>query len=443
MERKSIMKKLTAFIEENLLPFAVKISNNIYLKAITRGFSELLPVLIIGALFTLIGSFNIPAYQQFVTSTGLKTIFMIIPAVSTNMFAVYTSFSVARALADEKGYTKESVTIGILTILVFLLMIPVVTMKSDSGASSLVLPTTFLGAPGLFSAMILGLIVPSIYGIFISRNIGIKMPQSVPPMISRSFSAIVPAFFIGFLFAVVRFLFSITKYGDFNSFIYGLLKSPLMKLGASPMTFFVLIFLSSTLWFFGIHGGMVVGPFITILYAQSGLENLAAFAAGTALPNIISPSVWLTYASLGGVGGSIGLALCLAFIAKSKRYRTLGKLSLPGVLCSINEPITFGLPYVLNTITLIPMILVPIATFGLSYALTVAGILPRLNGMAIPLGTPVIMSGFLSGGWKVALWQIALIGVQFIIYLPFFKVLDAEALKMESDEIEEEADATV
>ena len=83
---------------------------------------------------------------------------------------------------------------------------------------------------------------------------------------------------------------------------------------------------------------------------------------------------------LGGAGGTAGLCVLMFFLAKSQRYKTLGKLALPIGLCGINEPITFGVPMVMNTIMLIPMMLTPMLTFGLSYALTSMGILPIMNG---------------------------------------------------------------
>jgi PTS system cellobiose-specific IIC component len=69
----------------------------------------------------------------------------------------------------------------------------------------------------------------------------------------------------------------------------------------------------------------------------------------------------------------------------------------------------------------------------LSYVVTSLGIVPYLNGTEIATGTPVIFSGLLCGGWRVALWQIFLIVVQMCIYFPFFRVLDKQALEEEKN----------
>ncbi|MDT6248473.1 PTS transporter subunit EIIC, partial [Streptococcus pneumoniae] len=54
------------------------------------------------------------------------------------------------------------------------------------------MPTAFMASKGLFVAMILGLINGYIYQWFINHNIQIKMPDGVPPAVSKSFSAIIP-----------------------------------------------------------------------------------------------------------------------------------------------------------------------------------------------------------------------------------------------------------
>ena len=91
-------------------------------------------------------------------------------------------------------------------------------------------------------------------------------------------------------------------------------------------------------------------PFINMLYLPLAMENLTAYGAGQPLPNIVVKAAWSGYASLGGAGGTAGLCVLMFFLAKSQRYKTLGKLALPIGLCGINEPITFGVPMVMNTI---------------------------------------------------------------------------------------------
>lgn len=431
-----IMEKLTSLIEKVLMPIASKFSSNRYLKAISNGFAILLPVTMIGAIFTLLANLQIGPYQSFIQSIHLKEIFAFAPTVTTDMLAVYAVFLIGKALADNSDMKEHSTIIATIALTCFLLLIPLGVIGTKGEVTITVaaaLGTKWLGSAGLFSAMIIGLIVPTIYKFIVDKKMVFKMPDSVPPTISKSFSALIPAFIIAFIFCIIRYLFALTSYANANQFIYTMLQKPLTGLGASPITFIILIFLSSLCWFFGLHGGMLVMPFITMLYTSAGLENLQALANGTDMPNLIVKSNWAVYASLGGAGGTLGLCIVMVLYAKSKRYKALGALALPSGLCGINEPVTFGLPMVLNTIMVIPLVIVPIITFGIAYFSTTLGIVPPLNGVEIPLGTPVIFSGWLAGGLKIAILQIVLILVQILIYLPFFRVLDKQALLEENN----------
>nr|WP_314459698.1 PTS transporter subunit EIIC [uncultured Clostridium sp.] len=428
------MNNLTELIEKYFVPMAGKLSKNKFLKAISNGFSVLLPITMIGAIFTLLANLQIAPYQSFVKAVHLKEIFGFAPKVTTDMLAVYAVFLIGKALAEQFDFDDNVATIvGALSLFSFMVLIPLGVSGKAEKSQEIVsiagaVPTTYLGAAGLFTAMIVGLLVPFIYQIFIKHNIVLKMPEQVPPTIAKSFNALIPAFSIAFIFGLVRFLFSLTRFGDANSFVYTMMKAPLTSLGASPLTFILFILVCSIMWFFGLHGGMIVMPFINVLYTAAGLENLEAYAGGAAGPNLITNSTWMIFASLGGAGGTLGLCILMAFMAKSSRYKTLGKLALPAGACGINEPITFGLPMVLNTIMIIPLIITPVTTFLISYFMMKIGIIPPLNGTTIPLGTPVVFAGLVAGGWKTAVLQIALIAVQILIYLPFFKVLDKQAV---------------
>ncbi|MDD3810409.1 MAG: PTS transporter subunit EIIC, partial [Erysipelotrichaceae bacterium] len=279
------MKSLSNFLEKYLVPLAVKLSNNIYLGSVSLGFSYLLPVIMVGALFTLFTSLNFEIYQNFITSIGLSTILSFASTYTTNMLAVYAVFLIAKAYGEKIGYEKESIIVGVLALVAFLILIPTGAHPLESGATVPYLPTKFLGAPGLFSAIIVALATALIYFFFIKNHIVIKLPDSVPPTIGKSFSAILPGMAIVFIFGLIRHLFTMTSYGDFNTAIYTIVQKPLVSLGASPITYILLIVVCSLLWFVGIHGGMIVMPILSMLYMPALLENLAAFEAGTQLPN--------------------------------------------------------------------------------------------------------------------------------------------------------------
>lgn len=67
------MEKFQALMEKTLVPFATKLSNNKVLKAISGGFGMLLPIIMVGAIASLLAGLSITPYQDFITANGLKT----------------------------------------------------------------------------------------------------------------------------------------------------------------------------------------------------------------------------------------------------------------------------------------------------------------------------------------------------------------------------------
>lgn len=165
-----------------------------------------------------------------------------VPKITTDMLALYSVYSISRATAGNIGMEKQADSIGLLALAVFLVMIPLGVTGTEKDVTVVVaaaLSTTYLGAAGLFTAMIFGLVVPVLYKFFIDKNLVIRMPDSVSPQIATSFQGILPSFIILLLAALLRFVFSLTAYGDINTCIYTLLKAPLAALGASPFTIFM------------------------------------------------------------------------------------------------------------------------------------------------------------------------------------------------------------
>lgn len=427
-----MLEKFQAAMEKSLIPFANKLSQNKVLKAISGGFSALLPIIMVGAIASLLSGLNIEAYQNLITAIGLKPIVAYISAYTTNMMAVYAVFSIGHSMAKQLECKDQAILVGIISLMVFLLTIPLGVSENEVTITAAI-STTYFGAPGLFTAMIIGCIVPLIYNIFVKNHIVIKMPDGVPPQIANGFSAIIPAVCITAIFAAIRQLCALTSFGTLSGLIYGLLKTPLSSLTNSPITFVILLLFCNLLWFFGIHGGMVTMSFLSMLYMAPALENLEAMAAGQPLPNMLTNTWWFVFAQLGGSGGIIGLAVCMFFFAKSERYKTLGKIAILPALCSISEPLVFGVPLVLNVMMLIPMILSPLCCFLTSYLMTSIGVLPYLNGIQLSTGTPIVLAGFLAGGWRAAIWQVVLVALQFAIYFPFFRMVDKQALEEEKN----------
>ncbi|OJG24291.1 PTS system, lactose/cellobiose family IIC component [Enterococcus caccae] len=429
------------------MPIALKIQNNQYMSAISDGFSMILPITMLGAIFTLLSSMQFEWYQNFLAMTHLGTILGYTSKVTTDLIALYVVSSIAYNLTIKLGFKKDAFFSALLSFVLFFLMLPAgVNHQLESGeiiSVSNALGTEYLGAKGMFMGILLGIIVPIIYCGVVKRGIIIKMPESVPPTIAKSFASIAPAFILTGIFSCVRFGFEMTSYGDANNFIYTILGGPLQSLGNSPWSFIILIVVAQLLWFFGIHGYMIIRPILQTVFIPLSLMNLTAFEAGEQLPNAITYQHYGTYANLGGSGALLGLAILMAFTAKSDRYKKLGRMALPATFFGINEPVIFGIPMVLNTIFFIPFVLGPIIMFVVPYLLQVFHVIETLRGIQLPLGTPALAYGWLEGGLPILIVQTVLIIIQLILWFPFFKAADKQAMLEEKQigiEIREETE---
>ena len=403
------------------LEISSKVASNVYLDAISKGLMGTLPILIIGSIGCLLGVFPFDPYLQFIEKIGVKTYFLAASTVTTSCLSIYAAFLIGYRLAG--SFKCDQIPAGLISVFAFFITTP---LTKDSG-----LMMEFMGAKGLFGAMIAALIATRIYCAFMNVDkLKIKMPNGVPPMIANTFTALIPAILVGLIFIAVATIFSFTPYGSFTQLVYTVIVTPLNSLGGSVWSLVVLILVQMLLWFFGIHGSMTVLPILFPIWLSYIGDNTAAMAAGKAIPHVLNIGLW-DLANLGGSGATIGLVILMFFKAKSEQYKSFGKLTLPCGIFSVNEPVIFGLPVILNPIMLIPFILCPIVLVCLGYALIQFGIVTAPIGI-LGLGSmPPLISGIMQGSLSWGIFQLVAVVISIIIYYPFFKMADNEALKEE------------
>lgn len=418
-------------IEKVLAPFANALNNNKIIQTISKALMSLMPALMIGAIGSLLQQIPIPAYQNFIQSTRIYAFTQVLVNVTTNMLALYAAFAISYVFVKNEGH--DGFTGGILSLIAFMIVTPMETV-GEGWAAVTNLPLSWLGAKGLFTAMFVALLTGYIYSFLMRKNITIKMPDSVPPFVSKSFSGIIPGAAIALIFGIISILIQMTPFGDVHQAIYGLIGAPLSSIGGSIWAALLIYVLSGFCWFFGIHGIAVMSAVMPIWMAAD-MANVSAISAGGAASNIVTYNWVNAIGNIGGAGCTLGLILLCAFAAKSKRYREMGKLAIVPSCFGINEPVVFGLPCMLNATLMIPFVFLPVILIGISYVLTITGILPIGNGIAAGACIPVF-SGLLIGGWRVALWNIIEILITVLAYLPFFKILDKQAYLEENPSTE-------
>lgn len=429
------MNGFVSWMDTHMTPLAAKLGNNRYLKAISSGFIAIMAATIVGSMFTLIGNLPIEAWTDWLAETGISKFLALPGQCTTDLIAVYASFFIAYHLASSFGEQGAGTGAGLACLVSFFVITGRTTFfgeASAEAASVSAIATDYLGAKGLFAAMIIALIGARIYIAVVKAGWVIKLPDSVPPNVANSFSSLIPAAIVVTFWLIVAALCSFTSYGSLHNMVFTIIQSNLMRfMGDNLISFTFFQFMTNILWFFGLHGGNIVGSITNPIYTPLSLENLAAFEAGEkTMPYIISGAFGKTFI-FGGVGSMFGLAILMCFFSKSQQYKTLGKLALPTTFFFINEPLLFGIPIVLNPLFFIPLMLVTPILGVITYFVMKIGMVPIPHGVQIPWTTPPVIDGFLQGGFGLAVWELIMVLASIVLWYPFFKLGDKKALEEE------------
>ena len=425
-------------LEKILMPLAEAIGRNKYLVSIRDGFLVSTPLLIAGSIFLLIANFPIPAWTEWLSSVVInsntgETLAAFIEKPSGATFTIMAVFAVvgiaysfARQMKTDKIFGAAVAIMGWFLIMPYTVEGTVEMAGKEIPVSLTGIPTGWVGAKGIFVGIICAFVAVHIYSWVEKKGWVIKMPAGVPPTVVQSFAALIPATVVMTFFFAINLLFGFLGTNVFQ-IIFEFLQTPLLNLGDTLGAMIIAYIFLHLFWFFGVNGGSVVGAVFNPILQTLSVENIEFFKTGVGEGHIICQQFQDLFATFGGCGSTLSLIIAMLLFCKSKRITELGKLSLVPGIFGINEPIVFGLPIVLNPTMIIPFILAPLVTQILAYGLTVVGVLPVLIGYQIPWSMPPIISGFIQGGWQVALYQVFSLFLTFIIYYPFFKVIDKQA----------------
>lgn len=422
----NLKNKITAFFRR-INPVINKIGENKYLQTISTTMMATLGPIMVGSVAVLLLAFPVPAVKDFLLKTGMTPILAIVNSVTIGGLALYVTVLIARNLVNRMLPDEDGSMAGALSLMCFLIITPLGKTADGIGA----IPTTWLGAQGVFTAMIVGLLVGRIFVFFRQKNWTIKMPDSVPPMVTKTFDSLLPCFAVGILFIIVNRVFSATPFGSLHQCIYSVIQKPIQGIGSTlPATIFT-SFLMQILWFFGIHGTNIVNPIVTPFRLALDTENMTALAAGLPLPNIVGNGFF----SIVCWGGSaLGLVFWM-LRSKSKQYRQLGKVAFIPALFGITEPVIFGTPLVFNFDFLIPFVTNNSINLCIAYFLTKIGIVARCSGVQPIFGLPLGFHAMVGGSFSIVFLQLFLqLIVSPILWYPWFKRAEKKALLREQEE---------
>lgn len=403
-----------SFMTKYLTPLANKMDKQVHLSAIKKSMVALTPLLIIGsfclipeAIPNMIGESN-PISVWILANLDI----IYVPYnVGMALMSVYVTVIIAYHLANSyKLDVPGSVSMALISYL----------MMAYETAEGGGLSTTFFGPKGLFAAMFASIIAVELFRWCKKKNFTIKMPESVPDFVSRSFEMIpISVIVIGF-FLIIRIV-CVNVFDTMPPLIFTNLLAPLVGSMDNPLAYLFLRTLQCLLFFFGIHPS-VISPITSPISTTFLAENQAAALAGQALPHFFTPGPESAFGNFTGTGVTFGLVFwCL--LSKNKALKQIGRVALIPALFGINEPILFGAPIVLN-----PIFFIPYVIFG--------GIIGSFGALAQYFGimsksifTPPYVGVFLEGYLtNFDFMSIVVNAAQMLasigIWYPFFKIYE-------------------
>jgi cellobiose PTS system EIIC component len=398
-------------IGQRLGAFAAALSENAYLSAIRAGMVSVAPLTIVGGLFMIVAYLPLPGWEARIEPYAK---YLQIPVNATfGLVGLFACFSVGYALGRQ--FKQEAIVSASLAALVFLL----ISIRLEDHAIN----TDALGSQGLFSGVLIALIAVRVQKFFTDRNLVIKLPDSVPPVVYESFVSLVPMIFLVVVFWAIRFLLGF----DINGSIQKAFSPLLFALNTLP-GILVYAFLVTLLWSVGINGDNAMDAFVAPVFLQFLAENVAARSNGQPLPYVTANGFFTTFVNVGGTGATIALALIM-INSREPGFRKISRLSLPTQIFQINEPIFFGFPIVLNPIFMIPYVLNALILTTGSFLLMQWNVIQR-PFINVPWTTPPIIGHYLvSGGdWKAAVWGVISLAIAMAIYYPFAKAAERQRL---------------
>lgn len=414
-----------------------------FVQALTNGMVAALPVTMVGSIFLVLflfcsdGGLTEQALLPFMKPWAGDLV--LVNSLSMGIMAIYIIIAFGGEYAQIKGFDKTTGAVGAMFAFMLLnynsvgnLVVQAADGTLSVGASAF--ESTYWGGAGLITAMIAGAISINIINFCYKKHIVIKLPDSVPPAIANSFSAIIPYFIITLVCWGIR-----TIAGINIPEMVGQILLPILGQADNVFVYTLQQFFSALLWICGLHGDNITGAVTNAFLPTWIAENNAAYMAGTAVKDL--PYVWTpNLCRLSQWVSSCWPILVYMFMSSKKlpHLKPLGIIALPSAVFCIIEPIMFGLPVVMNGFLLIPFILTHCITGAFTYWLTSIGFVGKMY-LNLPWATPSPLLGYLAAGGSIGGAVVVFINfaIGMVIFYPFWKAYEkSEVQKMEAEAVE-------
>ena len=414
---------ITEFMQEKVMPAVQKFTNLHFVRCMQTGIVACTNATMIGSIFMLL---LIPPFPAEMTG---------------GIVDAWRAFSAANAGVLNLGYTLGInfagfyILLGMVSAVCHEEKVPVVNNMVLAIFAYCFLHCNIVdgnltiglfGAQGMMAALIVGYFVPLLNIFFKNHGLKVKMPDAVPPFVSEQLEDMISSFAVFAVVVLVKLLFGAfdTTLAQFINKLFG----PIFSGADSLAAVLIYCVVVRILWFFGIHGNAVANAVVTPILSMASVANLEAIQAGGKASIIFNGNFqqWTTQ-------GILFIVISMLIVAKSQQLKALSKIALVPALVNIGEPLTFGLPLVLNFDILVPYLIV-FALCGFTPYMACKLGLMNIPYVGVPFTLPAILKVFfMSMDWRAVVVYLVNAVVCVLIMIPFMKKYDAKLCALEAE----------
>ncbi len=410
--------------------FASRLGNEIHLRSLRDAFATIMPLYILAGLAVLINNTVFQWLLSGDTLTSAQYWGTLIVNGTLNISSILIAPVIGYMLSQNKGY-ENPLAAAVISLATLVVMMPNTVSVTPVGAEEGVLvqgALTFgnIGTGAMFAGVIIGIVATEIF-VWISsiKRLKINLGDSIPPAVGKSFNVLIPFILVMSGFAVISAVLNNAFHTDLVQIITMIIQEPLRTATTGLLGCILLYSLGNFLWLLGIHQSVIYSSILEPLLIVNMTLNMAAYAAGEAIPNIINVAFVPAFGLLGGSGSTICLLIATFLVGRNAATKNVSKMALVPGIFNINEPVIFGYPIVYNISMLIPFVLTPAMGIVIAYIATSLNFMNKCV-VYIPWTTPPLLSGYLAtaGDWRAILVQALILVLGVLIYIPFVKIND-------------------
>lgn len=412
---------------DKLKPVFEAIAANKYISAIRDGFIACMPIIIFSSIFMMVA--YVPNAWGFYWPDNVTNTLMVAYKYSMGLLALFVAGTTAKNLTDSKNLelpkTNQINPVAVIVASeISFVILSILPLKTG-------VDLTYMGTQGLICAYIVGLIVPNIYYVCIKNNVTIKLPAQVPGNIAQSFKDLIPMGLSVTAFWLFGVGFKAATGTVLPRWIIQVL-SPLFQASDSYLGLALIAGAMAFFWFCGVQGPSIVQPAVVPIMIANTAANLQQYQAGQHVSHVLAMNTMDYVMNFGGTGATLVVPFIMLFAARSAQLKAVGKAAfVPGTF-SVNEPVLFGMPIIMNPMFFIPFLATPIVNVCLfKFFVSVLGMNSMMYTMPWTVPAPIgilISTGFAPLAFAFVLLTLVL---DVAIYFPFIRVYDSTLLAEE------------